>query len=390
MAEKKDAKLTLAAQIKAINKKFGKGTMTVASKAVAMNLKRIPSGSLSLDCEMGGGYPEGRITLIAGPRSSGKSYLAYKGVAEAQKKYADKEAVWIDQEGTFDAEWAENFGIDLDRLQVVRPEVAEDALDIALAMMQLPDVSMVVVDSLAAMASAKELENSMSDTEAMGGNAKMNNKFFRKSQGILNMGSIEEEKEQPAIIIINQLRAGMDKYNPEVLPGGMGQEFFTSIIIKVRRGDKYMEKDAGGKEVYVGHQLKFKTEKNKTFAPMRSGIFDIYVMESRKGFKAGEIDHLKEIAAYAKYYGIIQQNGSYYKVLGNDDWNLQGIDKVLDFLELNPEIRKVVEEKTLKAALEGAPPAGKKKEKEELTLVTENGEEVDPETGEILSEGNEA
>ena len=213
--------------INAINKKFGAGTITTGDKAVAMKIKRIPTGSFSLDCETGGGYPEGRITLIAGPFSSGKSFLAYKAVKEAQDKYPSKIAMWIDQEGCFDNDWAENFGIDLSRLDVVRPATAEHALDITLAFMQSPEVSIIIVDSLAAMTNTKELEKSMSDSQAMGGNAKMNNEFFRKAQAIFNMGGLEEEKEQPAVIIINQLRDSMDQYKPEVLPGGKATDVFT-------------------------------------------------------------------------------------------------------------------------------------------------------------------
>lgn len=374
--------------LKAINKKYGAGTITTANKAVAVKLKRIPSGSFSLDCELGGGYPEGRITIIAGPFSSGKTFLLYKAIAEGQKKYPNKIAVFIDQEGTFDSDWAENFGIDLDRLEVVRPATAEQGFDILVGLMQSPHISVLGLDSLASMASSKEIESSMEDSEAMGGNAKMNNKFFRKAQGILNMGSIEDEKEQPAIIIINQLRDTMDKYKPEIMPGGRGQEFYSSITLFVRIGDRYIEKKADGREVYVGHMVKFKTEKNKTFPPKRQGTFDIYVDDANNGFTAGQIDRLKEVVTYAIFWGVVKKSGGWYSVLGDESNKIQGAAKVLDYLRENAEVREEVEKQVMAVALTTKKSdRGKKKgEAEPITYETEDGEGyvIDPETGEVI------
>jgi recombination protein RecA len=380
MAMPKDLQDTL----KAINKKYGAGTITTGNKALAVKLKRIPTGSFSLDCELGGGYPEGRITIIAGQFSSGKTYLAYHGIAQAQKKYPNKIAIFIDQEGTFDADWAENFGIDLERLEIVRPATAEHGFDIMTALMQSSHISMIVLDSLAAMTSSKEIEKSMEDSQAMGGNAKMNNEFFRKAQGILNMGSIEEEKEQPAIIIINQLRDTMDKYKPEIMVGGRGQEYASSITIWVRIGDRFIEKKSDGREIYVGHMVKFKTEKNKTFSPKRQGTFDIYVDTANSGFKAGEIDRLKEVVTYAIYWGVVGKAGSWFTILGNEEWKFQGATKVLDFLRNNPDVREEVEKQVMTIAL--TTKKGDINQEEQLVYETENGVSIDPETGEIIEE----
>src|SRR5690606_10963932 len=127
--------------------KYGQGTITTASKAIAVNVKRIPTGSFALDCETGGGYPRGRITLIAGQFSAGKSFLGYKAIAEAQKMYPDQDPWWIDQEGSFEGSWAEKFGIDLERLEVVRPATSEQALDIATVLLGRNDIPLIVIDS---------------------------------------------------------------------------------------------------------------------------------------------------------------------------------------------------------------------------------------------------
>lgn len=368
----------------AINKKYGEGTITRASEAVSMKLVRIPTGSLTLDCEIGGGYPRGRLTVIAGPESSGKSFLAYKAVAEAQRMYPDQECWWIDQEGCFENEWASNFGIDLDRLNVVRPATAEQALDITTVLLDREDVPMVVYDSIAASAPSAEVEGSIEDF-TMGLMARQNNKFFRKAQSAFNRGSLTEQNLKPALLMINQLRDTMDKYKPETMPGGRGQNFTASIILWIRVGDRFIEKKPDGTERYVGHQIKFKTEKNKTFSPKRTGVFDIYVEESNNGFKAGQIDRLKEIITYAVRWDIIKKSGAWFTILDNEEWKFQGGAKVLDFLRENPEVAEEVANKVITIATSTV--TKKTTADQQTTLVTEDGREIDPETGEILNDG---
>lgn len=370
----------------AINKKYGEGTITRASEAVSMKLVRIPTGSLTLDCEIGGGYPRGRLTVIAGPESSGKSFLAYKAIAEAQRMYPDQECWWIDQEGCFENEWASNFGIDLDRLNVVRPATAEQALDITTVLLDRDDIPMVVYDSIAASAPSAEVEGSIEDF-TMGLMARQNNKFFRKAQSAFNRGSLTEQNLKPALLMINQLRDTMDKYKPETMPGGRGQNFTASIIIWIRVGDRFIEKKPDGTERYVGHQIKFKTEKNKTFSPKRTGVFDIYVEESNNGFKAGQIDRLKEIITYAVRWDIIKKSGAWFTILDNEEWKFQGGAKVLDFLRENPEVAEEVANKVITIATSTV--TKKTTADQQITFVTEDGREIDPETGEIINDGEQ-
>lgn len=383
--EKKSKKPQSIQQLKnAINKKYGEGTLTKASEAVSMKLVRIPTGSMALDVETGGGYPRGRLTIIAGPESSGKSYLAYHAIAECQKIYPDQDPWWIDQEGSFVAEWAVNFGIDLDRMQLVRPNTAEQALDIVSVLLDRNDVPLIVYDSIAASAPSAEVEGGMEDF-TMGLMARQNNKFFRKAQSAFNRGSMtDEENLKPALIMINQLRDTMDKYKPETMPGGRGQNFTASIILWVRPGERYIEKQDDGTELYVGHELKFKTEKNKTFSPKRTGKIDIYVEQSKKGFKPGQIDKLKEIIVYAVRWDVIKKAGSWFTILDNPDWKFQGGAQVLDFMRENPEIANEVAQKVLAMATSTIKKAQDYTEK--ITVLTEDGKEIDPETGEIIGE----
>jgi recombination protein RecA len=386
--EKKSKKPQSIQQLKnAINKQYGNGTLTVASEAIAMKLTRIPTGSLSLDVETGGGWPRGRLSIIAGPESSGKSFVAYHAVRECQKMYPDQDPWWIDQEGSFVAEWAEKFGIDLNRLNLVRPDNAENALDIVTVLLDRSDVPLVVYDSIAASAPSAEVEGGMEDF-TMGLMARQNNKFFRKAQAAFNRGSMEDENNlKPALIMINQLRDTMDKYKPETMPGGRGQNFTASIIVWVRPGsgnERYIEKQDDGTELYVGHALKFKTEKNKTFSPKRSGQFDIYVENSKTGFGPGQIDRLKEIITYAVRWDIIKKAGSWFTILDNEEWKFQGGKLVLEFLRENPEVAEEIANKVVAIATSTIKKAESYQEK--VTVLTEDGKEVDPDTGEVIAD----
>lgn len=340
-------KKTVESLMKAINKKYGDGTISTAGRAVALDLVRIPSGSFGLDCEMGGGYPRGRITLVAGPFSVGKSFLGYLAVAEAQKKFPNETPIWVDQEGVFEAGWASKFGIviasddeedqkkdPINALRVVRPDSAEAALDITLEFMDCPGISLIVYDSIAANAPKGEIEASMEDW-TMGLSARLNNKFFRKAQAIFNIGSLEDANHKPALLMINQLRKTMDKYKPEIMPGGEGQGFFSSIILSLKPGEKFVEKQ-DGTEVYVGHEIKFRTDKNKTFPPRRSGSFDIFVTDSELGFSAGQVDREKEIVSYAIYWNVIRKSGGWYYLEGVGK-PFNGADKMIEFLRENPD-----------------------------------------------------
>jgi recombination protein RecA len=385
-------KKTLDALMRGINKKYGAGTISLAGKAVALEVERIPSGSFGLDCELGGGWPRGRISLVAGPFSVGKSFLAYLAVAEAQKKYPNETPIWIDQEGVFEPSWASKFGIiiadpDADEkdvpvnaLRVVRPDSAESALDITLEFIDCPGISIIVYDSIAANSPKDEIEASMEDW-TMGLAARLNNKFFRKSQAILNIGSLTDTgNKKPAIFMINQLRKTMDKYKPEVLPGGEGQGFFASIIVWLRQGERFLEgRENGQEDEYVGHEIKFKTEKNKTFPPKRQGSFDIYVTDSDTGFRAGQVDRLKEVVSYGIYWGVIRKSAAWFYVDGVEK-PFNGGDKMLEFLRTSPEHVAQIEKAVMALALSKV----NKQDIGPATYTDEKGRVIRVDTGEVV------
>lgn len=374
MAEKK---MTLQQTLNAINKKFGTGTIVKASEARSLVIRRVPTGSFALDVELGGGYPVGRIIAIAGAYSASKTTLALHAVRNFLLAFPNKNAVWEDAEGAFDPEWASAIVGEelLDRLILLQPKTSESGMDVADVLIRSGEVCLFVLDSLAATVPTAEVEGSVEDW-TMGLAARLNGKFLRKAQAGLTVADLTDEEELPCtVLILNQLRDTMDKYKPEIMPGGRALGFFASIIIFLRVGERYKIKDsASGKEIVVGQEVKFKTEKNKTFPPFRTGSYDLYVDDRNvQGITPSQIDRLKEVMTYAIYWGVIQRRGAWYYI--GEELKFQGGEALLEGLRTDVALQKRVEEQVMAIALQG---------KAKAQILPTETRKIDYETGEIL------
>ena len=130
-AEKKvdDGKLkALGLAMDQITKQFGDGSIMKLGEAHKVDVEVIPSGSLSLDLALGGGYPKGRIIEIYGPESSGKTTLTLHAIAEIQKQGGT--AAFIDAEHALDPSYAKRLGVDTENLLVSQPDNGEQALEL--------------------------------------------------------------------------------------------------------------------------------------------------------------------------------------------------------------------------------------------------------------------
>src|ERR1019366_3806681 len=86
----------------------------------------LSTGFAALDAALGtGGLPRGCLVEIFGP-SCGKTTLALQVVAHLQR--TGSTAAWIDADHAFDPQYAVNLGVEIERLPVVEPESAEEAL----------------------------------------------------------------------------------------------------------------------------------------------------------------------------------------------------------------------------------------------------------------------
>lgn len=304
-----------------IEKQFGKGAIMKLGSEEHMEIETTPSGSLSLDIALGvGGFPKGRIIEVYGPESSGKTTIALQAVAEVQKKGG--RAAFIDAEHALDPVYAKNLGVNIDELLLSQPDTGEQALEICEALVRSNAVSIVVIDSVAALVPQAEIEGEMGDSH-VGLQARLMSQALRKLGGIIN-------KTNTTAIFINQLRekVGVMFGNPETTPGGRALKFYASVRLDVRRGEQIKVGDS-----VIGNRTTIKVVKNKVAPPFKVAAVDIMYGEgvSREG-------ELIDIAAELE---IIDKSGAWYSYNGEKIG--QGKENTKIFLKNNPEIADEIE-----------------------------------------------
>ncbi len=318
--ERKKALQTAIAQIE---KQFGEGTIMFMGANRKMDVEHTSTGSLMLDLALGiGGLPKGRIIEIYGAESSGKTTLALHSVAEAQK--AGGTAAFIDVEHALDPVYAKRLGVNVDDLLVSQPDTGEQALEIIETLVRSGAVDIVVLDSVAAMATRAEIDGEMGDAH-VGVQARLMSQAMRKLTAAIS-------KTNCICIFINQIREkiGVLYGNPETTPGGRALKFYASVRIDVRKGEPLKN----GAEI-IGNRVKCKVVKNKVAPPFKTAEFDMLFGEG--------ISKLGEIIDCAVEFDIIKKSGSWFSY---DDMKIgQGKDKVKEFLQNNKEICDEVEQK---------------------------------------------
>lgn len=315
---------TLDQVLSDIEKQFGKGAVMKLGDHEKREIDVISSGSLSLDIALGiGGYPKGRIIEIYGPESSGKTTFALHAIAEAQK--LGGRVAFIDAEHSLDPQYASKLGVNIDELLLSQPDNGEQALEICEALVRSGAISVVVIDSVAALVPQAEIEGEMGDSH-VGLQARLMSQALRKLSGIIN-------KTNTIAIFINQLRekVGVMFGNPETTPGGRALKFYASIRLDIRRSEQIKL----GTDV-IGNKTSIKVVKNKMAPPFKNCTVDIMYGEGVS--KEGEI---VDLASDAK---IIDKSGAWYSY--NGEKLGQGKENVKELLKNKPELKEELLQKT--------------------------------------------
>ena len=316
--DKKKALETAMAQIK---KSFGDGSIMRLGDAASMNVEVIPTGSLTLDLALGvGGLPKGRIVEIYGPESSGKTTLALHVVAEAQKMGG--EVAFVDAEHALDPEYAAALGVDIENMLVSQPDYGEQALEITDALVRSGAISVVVVDSVAALTPRAEIEGEMGES-VVGLQARLMSQALRKLAGSI-------AKTNCLVIFINQIRdkIGVIYGSSETTTGGRALKFFASVRLDIRKTETLKN----GGEI-LGNHTRVKVVKNKVAPPFREAEFDIMYGEG--------ISHNGELVDLGVKYDLVQKSGSWYSI--GDERIGQGRDNAKNYLRDNPEAAEALE-----------------------------------------------
>ena len=329
-----------------LNKKFGENAVTLGA-GDALEIQRIPTGSISLDIALGGGIPIGRYTQISGAFSSSKTTQALHVLREAQKM--GLVCALIDAEGTTDDKYLHQLGIDTENLVYCRPEGLEEATEILVQLQSSGEVQFAILDSIGALEPTKVLESRMDETNQMGMKPKLLGEYFNKFQSHNNKLS-RMGKTPFTLIAINQLREKIGSYgDPEYTPGGRAKDFSASVDIRLRKGDWIAEGTGDNKEL-VGQIVKFKIEKNKTYKRMQTGEFDFFFAENDLEIPVGYNDNEKSIIEEAVAWGLIVRGGAWFYLDKEKKEKFQGLKSVVDFLREHPERVQSLKEEILNLA----------------------------------------
>ncbi|MBP9182334.1 MAG: recombinase RecA [Fuscovulum sp.] len=319
-----DKQKALESALAQIERQFGKGSiMRLGADSPAMEIEATSTGSLGLDIALGiGGLPKGRIVEIYGPESSGKTTLTLHVVAEEQKKGGV--CAFVDAEHALDPQYAKKLGVNLDELLISQPDTGEQALEIVDTLVRSGAVSLIVVDSVAALTPKAELEGDMGDA-TVGAQARLMSQAMRKLTASIGRSNC-------MVIFINQIRMkiGVMFGSPETTTGGHALKFYASVRLDIRRIGAIKDRD----EV-VGNTTRVKVVKNKVAPPFKEVEFDIMYGEGIS--KTGE---LIDIGVKA---GVVEKSGSWYSF--RDERIGQGRENAKTFLKSNPAIAAEIEDK---------------------------------------------
>jgi len=317
----KERQKSLDAAISQIDSNFGKGSVMKLGQRQVMDIESISTGSLSLDIALGiGGLPKSRIVEIYGPESSGKTTLALQVIAEAQKNGGT--CAFIDAEHALDPSYAKKLGVNTTDLLISQPDTGEQALEITDTLVRSGAISVLVVDSVAALTPRAELEGEMGDHH-MGLQARLMSQALRKLTGSIS-------KSNTMVIFINQIRMkiGVMFGSPETTAGGNALKFYSSVRLDIRRIGAIKD----GDEI-VGNQTRVKVVKNKVAPPFKVVEFDI--MYGKGISKLGE---LIDLGAKAD---IVEKAGAWYSYKGEKIG--QGKENSKEYLINNPKISAEIE-----------------------------------------------
>jgi len=327
---KKEKDKALEQVLADIEKQFGKGAIMKLGDKGVCNIDVISSGSLMLDQALGvGGFPKGRIIEVFGPESSGKTTIALHAIAEVQK--TGGRAAFIDAEHALDPVYAKKLGVDTDNLLLSQPDTGEQALEIVDALVRSGAMSIIVIDSVAALVPQAEIEGEMGDSH-VGLQARLMSQALRKLGGVIN-------KTNTICIFINQLRekVGVMFGNPETTPGGRALKFYSSVRLDVRRAEQI--KTNGD---ILGNKSVIKVVKNKVAPPFKTA--EVEIMYGEGISKVGEVIDL------GVNFNIIEKSGAWFSYKGEKIG--QGKENVKLYLKSNPKVYDEIENKVRKSLFE--------------------------------------
>ena len=277
---------------------YGDGIVVEGFEEIA----RLPTGLFQFDLAVGGGLPFNRVSEVYGKEASGKTNFALRCIVSAQRLFPDKKCVLIDIERTYDPVWGRTMGVDNDALIVIKPDYAEQAVDIVNAFMRAEDVVLIVFDSIGALTTQAEIDKS-AEKDTMAPRARVMSKLVNKVTSAF--GAVQKEKRQLALLGINQVRTNIGQYGgPETTPGGHAWRFVCSLRVRLY-GKPIIEKKIHPAMV-ARRETTFDIKKYKIPIVSIAGVYEM-AMLPHKNIKVGEAAFINTMLKRAEMYGMLKR-----------------------------------------------------------------------------------
>jgi len=331
------------AVVASINKKYGDGSLLIASEIAPVT--PFTTGSLSVDAMLAGGFPANQWSEVIGKESAGKTSFVHKSVAANQAANPDFTTLWIGAEG-YEPAWASKLGVDVERVVWLPTQVMEEAYEVMLEAMASKEFDCIVLDSYPALVTNVEDKKDMEDvTVALG--ARYTGKFFRKA----GKAGRRAPGERPWFgVFINQFRADIGGFSPHgtplTTPGGNAKNYAFYSRLKITKKEDILAEGTEGVKARVGHTMNFLTVKSKVSPPGQTMSVDFYVKDTADGFKCGDYDIAKEMMALSVYHGVIHRAGRFFSY-GGQRWGSK--DECLAAIRENEPMRQLIRDEILVA-----------------------------------------
>ena len=303
--------------------------------------ERIPFKSPRLNYMTYGGLPVGKIVEFYGDEGGGKTSTALGVIAEYQAIDNARTVLYVDAENKLDMVWATKIGVDVDSMIVITPENqgAETLLEMILTLIKTNEIGLVILDSIGALVSDKELEDDTEIGDKQYGGVSMPLTKFSKQVSMLC------HKHRCLLIGINQERDIINSpYGGKRTTGGKAWKYQCILRMSFRRGDFFDERYAkvsNNTESPSGHKVMVDIIKNQvSLNDRRTGFYTLR-------YDIG-IDYLYDLTEVCMKYGIIEKSGAWYSILNKDGAEiakLQGQGALREYLEDHPDVLKDVEDR---------------------------------------------
>lgn len=332
------------------------------AKMKKTNLPLYSSGSVLLDCALGGGWCLGRMENIIGDFSTGKTLLAMEAVMNFSKTFPKGKKYYFESEAAFDLEYAKALGINLESVCFVRDVVGESTIEAFFEHVskvidqhkKTKEPAIYVVDSLDAMSDRSELERSIDEGSYALQKQKKLGEFFRRK-------TTELEETRINLIIVSQIREniGVSFGNKSKRTGGKAMDFYASRHVWLSNKGK-IKKTIKKVSRTIGINVQAEVRKNKLGPPFRDATFPLYFNYGIHDVESmvmwlESVGHLEPVADI--YEDIKLRNSAYSAT--NFSRSFDSLESLEKREEVHSKLKYIVEQKWISIEESFLPARGK-------------------------------